>query len=180
MKLLCLLSGGIDSPVAAYLMKKKGHSVSCIHFQIGKAEKVKKLAKKIGCNLVIKQHALALKKIQKLCEPKLTCVLCKRTMLSKAADYAVKNKFDGLLTGDNLGQVASQTIDNLVAETKIVKIPIIRPLIGFNKNEIITIAKKIGTYDLSITDAHTCPFVPDKPATHADLEKVEIEWKKLR
>jgi len=180
MKLLCLMSGGIDSPVAAHLMKKKGHDVRCIHFRVGRKQKVKILARKLGCKLKIKRHISTLRKIQKRCDTHFTCVLCKRAMLTKAAKYARRWRFDALLTGDNMGQVASQTIDNLAVEGNYINIPIIRPLIGLNKQEIINIAKEIGTYDISIKDAPKCPFVPKKPATHSCLEQVDVEWKKLR
>jgi len=178
MKLLCLLSGGIDSPVAVHLMKKKGHDVRCIHFRVSKSQKVKELAKKLGCKLTVKRHAATLRKIQKRCDLKLTCVLCKRTMLTSAAKYAKKIGADALLTGDNLGQVASQTSDNLISVS--VDMPTVRPLIAFNKREIIEIARKIGTYNLSITDAKKCPFVPKAPSTHSDLAIVDREWKKLK
>ena len=180
MKLLCLMSGGIDSPVAAWMMKGKGYDVKCIHFRVGSAKKVKLLAKKVGCKLKVKRHASTLKKIQKKCDVHYTCVLCKRAMLTGAARYARRWGFDALLTGDNLGQVASQTIDNLGAEGRYVNLPVIRPLIGLNKQEIVDIAKKIGTYELSIRGAAKCPFVPRRPATHSDLDVVDREWKKLK
>lgn len=179
MKLLCLLSGGIDSPVAAHLMKKKGHKVRCIYFRTGSSKKVKGIAKKIGCKLKVKRHVSMLKKIQKKCNLHLTCVLCKRIMLTRAAKYAKWIKADALLTGDSLAQVASQTINNLSAEGNYVNIPIIRPLIGMNKQEVIKIARKIGTYDLSIVDAPKCPFVPKRPSTHSELADVDKEWAKL-
>jgi len=101
-------------------------------------------------------------------------------MLAKAAKYAKRIGADALLTGDNLGQVASQTIDNLAVESKYVGLPIVRPLIGLNKNEIIGIARKIGTYKISIKDAKKCPFVPKRPSTHSDLADVDKEWSKLK
>jgi len=180
MKVLCLLSGGIDSPVAAYLMRQKQHEVRCIHFRVGRTQKVKEIAKKLDCKLTVKRHASTLKKIQKKCNLHLTCVLCKRAMLTRAAKYAKKIGADALLTGDNLGQVASQTIDNLTNEGRYIDVPIVRPLIGFSKNEIIARARKIGTYELSIKDAPKCPFVPKKPSTHSDLVDVDKEWEKLK
>lgn len=180
MKLLCLFSGGIDSPVAAHMMMKKGHDVQCMHFRVGKVEKVKALAIRLGCKLKIKRHAPTLKKIQKKCDIHLTCVLCKRAMLTKAAKYAKKKGFDAILTGDSLGQVASQTIDNLGVESSYIDVPIICPLIGLNKQEIIEIAKKIGTYELSIKDALKCPYVPKRPSTHSELRDVDEEWEKIK
>lgn len=179
MKFVCMLSGGIDSPVAAYLMKQKGHEVICLNFKTRREKKVKQLAKLIGCKLKTKRHAWTLRKIQKRCEERLTCVLCKRAMLTYAAKLAKKIGADAILTGDNIGQVASQTLDNMAAEQRYVDIPIVRPLIGLNKEEIIDIAKEIGTYEISITDSLACSFAPKRPATHSVLEDVDIEWAKL-
>ena len=92
--------------------------------------------------------------------------------------FAKKIKAAALLTGENLGQVASQTLDNLYVENCAVSIPIIRPLIGFNKQEIINIARKIGTYETSIEPGGCCSITPPRPEVHADLQTInKIEGK---
>lgn len=191
MKLLCLISSGLDSPISAYLMLKKGYDVEFIHFDnrpysdaisIEKTKQiVKQLEKKTKkkLRLHILPHGDTLKKIISKCEKKLTCVLCKYFMLKKAEKLAKDRKCDALLTGDNLAQVASQTLDNIYVISSAIKVPVIRPLIGFNKQEIIDIGKKIDIYDISISPSQACKAVPRYPATHASLETLKKELSKL-
>ena len=113
------------------------------------------------------------------CDNKFQCVLCKRMMLRVAGEIAEKESADAIITGDSLGQVASQTLENLLVESQATETPVIRPLIGFDKEETIMIAKKIGTYKLSIKDAGPCPYVPRKPATSAKLEQILAEEEKM-
>ena len=124
MKLLCLLNSGISSPVAVHLMKQKKHEVRCIHFKVGKVKVVKGLAKELGCRLKIKRYASRVRKASNQRERK-------KAMLAISAKFANKIGADALLTGD--------TLDGVVASS----VPIIRPLIGFNHNEIVSIAEKI-------------------------------------
>jgi len=193
MKLLSLLSGGIDSPVATYLMLKKGYDVELVHLNLkpfGRAtalNKIKKLASKLEelhgskIKLHILPHGKYLAKVMDKAENhKLLCVLCRRKMLKEASKLAKKVGADGLITGDNLAQVASQTLDNLYVEERASKLAIIRPLIGVNKEEIIKIARKIGTYPISTEPGGCCNMVPKYPATHADLERVEQEEKRIK
>jgi len=100
-------------------------------------------------------------------------------MLRVAGKIAEKENADTIITGDSLGQVASQTLENLLVESEATETPIIRPLIGFDKEETIKIAKKIGTYELSIKDAGPCPFVPKKVSTSATLDKIKLEEGKI-
>ena len=97
----------------------------------------------------------------------------------KLAINAKKIKADALLTGENLGQVASQTLDNMYVEDRAVSIAIIRPLIGFNKQEIIDLARQIGTYETSIEPGGCCNITPNRPEVHADLKEVERIEKKI-
>ncbi len=116
----------------------------------------------------------------KHCERRFTCVLCKRLMYKAAAQLAETTKAKALVTGENLAQVASQTLDNLVANDDAVSLPLFRPLLCMDKEETIILAKKIGTYDLSIKQAHACRFVPRKPATAAKSGVLVREEKRIK
>ena len=182
MKAVCLISGGIDSIVSAYLMKKKEIEIEYLHAEIKpKKEKIKKLIQKIETNPKIHyfdQKKFLTQVVQK-CEKKYTCLLCKRNMYKQAEKLAKKINADFIITGESVGQVASQTLKNMNTLNEAVKIPIIRPLIGLNKEEIITIAKKIETYTISIINNPKCDFVPIHPSTNAKIEKLNYEEKKL-
>ncbi len=191
MKLLCLISGGIDSPVAGYLMLSKGYDVEFLHMDLGTYEhsksvdKVKSLLKQLEKNsgkkfkLHVISHGTFLETAAKKAERKYICILCKRQMLRQAETLAKKIGAKALLTGDSLGQVASQTLDNMYAIDKATKLPVVRPLIGMNKEEIIKIARKIGTYELSIAEGGCCNAFPSKPETKAKLGKIEEQEESL-
>jgi len=184
MKGLCLLSGGIDSIVSAYLVKKTGVKVDFLHFRVfennrDEEEKIKSLAKKIGGKIFFASHKKMLLEFQKKCETKFICVFCKKTMLIIADEFAKKNMYDFIITGDNLGQVASQTLKNMKFISQGIETPILRPLLGLDKQEIIDIAKKIGTYELSIKHALPCPFLPKRIVTKVNEKKYAKEIKKI-
>jgi len=184
MKALLLLSSGIDSPVAGHLMIRQGYEVSAIHFEHTtdkkNLEKVKQLAKHIG---IKKIFFINNRKNQELiannCNPRYQCVICKRLMYRIAEAIAKKENIENLLTGENLAQVASQTLTNMAVLNKTVKIRILRPLLGFDKTETMKIARQIGTYEISTQKSAGCPFVPHKPITQAKLKVVEQEESKL-
>ena len=193
-KLLCLISGGIDSPVAAHMMLAKGYNVEFVNFDLTPVGndytriKIKKLVKhlekihKKKLKLTFLEHGKHLVKYyQKLDEKerKQLCLLCRRRMLVQGERFAKKIKAEALLTGENLAQVASQTLDNMYVENSAVSIPILRPLIGFNKQDIIDIARKIGTYDISIEPGGCCNITPNKPEVHANLKEIKSIEKKL-
>jgi len=191
MKCICLLSSGIDSPVATYLVSKKTDKIVLLHAD-GRPftddrenDNFIKIAKYLK-NLVtgeikayIIPHGTALSEFKKNCQNKYTCVFCKRMLVRYAEQLAEKEKADGIVMGDSLGQVASQTLQNLRIVEQAVRIPILRPLIGFDKDEIVKIAKKIGTYDLSILPSDGCSAVPNKPSTMAKLEVILDEENKI-
>jgi tRNA uracil 4-sulfurtransferase len=193
-KLLCLISGGIDSPVAAHMMLAKGYDVEFVNFDLTPVgndytqKKIKKLIAQLSklhkkkLKLTFLDHGKQLVKYyQKLDEKerKQMCLLCRRRMLKQSETFAKKIKADALLTGENLAQVASQTIDNMFVEDKAVKISVVRPLIGLNKQEIIDIARKIGTYEISIEPGGCCNITPDRPEIHADIKEIERIEKKV-
>jgi thiamine biosynthesis protein ThiI len=184
-KLICLLSGGIDSPVAADIMLKKGFDVVLLHLYTSESKKslvfVKKIVKQLELNSKKKLELYAGNQAQNQkifasrCESRLMCILCKRMMYRIAEAFAKKIRAEGILTGENMGQVASQTLKNLSTLSRATKLPIIRPLLGMEKNDIINIAKEIGTYDISISAKSRCEFVPSKPETAASEAEVDVE-----
>jgi len=191
MKLVSLISGGIDSPVGTYLALKKGYEIIALHMdnipytdersRVKTINIVKHLEKFSGekIKMYIVPHGPNLTIFSQNCYKNITCVLCKRMMLRIAGAIAKIEDTQGILTGESLGQVASQTLSNLRVEELVSSVPILRPLIGLDKIEIIDIAKGIGTYDLSISPCMSCSIVPDKPATRALLEKIILEESKV-
>ncbi len=180
-KAVVLLSDGIDSITAAYLMKKELDLIF-VHMLMGNTQlKIKELVSKIEKNseIYFVDFNKIQNKIKKNCNRRFQCVLCKRFMLRIAEKIAKKEKADFIITGENLGQVASQTLDNLKVINEAVSIPILQPLIGFNKNEIIETAKKIGAYDVSIKNTEKCPYLPKNPLTKAKLDKVKFQESRL-
>ncbi|MBN1959798.1 MAG: tRNA 4-thiouridine(8) synthase ThiI [Deltaproteobacteria bacterium] len=181
----CLLSGGIDSPVAAYRMQRRGCTAIFIHFHSqpfldnSSTEKACELAQ------ILTQHQgratlylIPIGELQReivLSAPQaLRVVLYRRFMVRMAAQIAKRAGAKALVTGEALGQVASQTLTNLAVVDDAATIMILRPLISFDKQEIIDIAKEIGTFEISIAPDQDCCqlFIPKAPETHAKLEHV--------
>lgn len=186
-----LISGGIDSPVAAYMMLKRGMEISLIHyFQSSRLlEKVfrnKELLEEYSpypIEIKIVDHRKLLGptvlKLRKEGKEKWTCIFCKNLMYKEAEKYAREIGAKAIVTGENLGQVASQTLDNLATIESDFHFPIFRPLIGFDKLEIERISEKIGAFDIfvSIPSSCDCFFLPPRPKTRSDTEeflKLEI------
>ena len=139
-------------------------------------DKVKRLVKKVkGGELYVASHGEAMAKIVDRCESQLRCVLCKRMMYRSAEKLAKQVGAKAIVTGENLGQVASQTLANMAALDSATKLPVLRPLLTMEKNETIATARKINTYDISIEKSPSCPFVPKHPETQADRAEVESE-----
>jgi thiamine biosynthesis protein ThiI len=184
-RVVALLSSGIDSPVAAWMMMKRGCGVIPVHFSVSQAqtEQVKAIVEALnqyayGWTLepVILSHdeilGPTLSRLREIRAERWTCLFCKRALLAKAAEIAEDRGASALVTGDSLGQVASQTLSNLEVISYGIEKPILRPLIGFDKTEIMAMARRIGTYDASTKKAHACPFLPDRPLTQASVEKL--------
>jgi thiamine biosynthesis protein ThiI len=183
MKAVVLLSGGIDSPVAAYVMAKAGAEIIALHMDgtpfFKSTVRVDKLVKKLReitgqpVPLFTAPHGSAnLEDISKTRIPNIRCVLCKRFMMRTAEALAKQENCNTIVMGDSMGQVASQTLRNMRVEQEAVKIPILRPLIGMDKEQIVQVAIKIGTYRLSIEGAGPCGIVPVKPSIGANLQKI--------
>jgi thiamine biosynthesis protein ThiI len=183
-KLISLISGGIDSPVATFLMMKRGIMPVLLHFGISESEtaKVFRLRDRLEAFaagqplklIVIPREDLFRGKFPGLFgtrhEP-YVCVLCKYLMHRKAGEIAQSEGALGVISGDNLAQVASQTLKNLFATRAAATMPIYSPLIAYEKSETIALAKQIGTYELSIAEAEGCT-PPRDPKTGVDLERL--------
>ncbi|AEH51477.1 tRNA uracil 4-sulfurtransferase ThiI [Pseudothermotoga thermarum] len=185
-KALLLLSGGIDSPVAGYLMMKRGATLEAVYFHSfpftsdRAKEKVIKLCKVLaeyGGQIVL--HVVnfteVIKELAEKCPNDYLTIMMRRMMVRVAEQIAKKVGAKVLVTGESLGQVASQTMESIVAVDEAASMPILRPLIGFDKVEIIDLSKKIGTYEISIEPYADCCtiFVPKKPETKPKLHKVK-------
>ncbi|MGM0378401.1 MAG: tRNA uracil 4-sulfurtransferase ThiI [Bacillota bacterium] len=183
---LLLLSGGIDSPVAGWMMAKRGVTLEAIHFHsypftskkatnkvLGLARELSKYTQKI------KVHSVNIldiyKEIKEKCPDKHFTIIGRRFMTKISEKIAKYHDIDSLITGENIGQVASQTMKGLNITNSSVNIPIFRPLIGFDKNDIISKAKMIGTYETSILPYEDCctVFLPQKVDTSPKLEDIE-------
>jgi tRNA uracil 4-sulfurtransferase len=182
-RLVLLLSGGIDSPVAAWMMAKRGAEIIPVYFHSfpftgdKTKEKVIDLARLVArWHGPMRMFVVGFTEVQKALREagpaELAVVLYRRMMLRVAEAIARRESARGLATGDSLGQVASQTLDNIGVIGEVAKLPVLRPLIGFDKSETVTLAQRIGTYQLSIAPYEDCCslFVPKHPVTRARLE----------
>jgi thiamine biosynthesis protein ThiI len=185
-KVVVLLSSGIDSPVAAYLMMKRGCEVVALHCNNDpfSGPKVTELFNQLVDQLNIYAKGVPIKKrvidygeylqaAKDNAPEKMTCVLCKSGMYRIAEKLAQKLGADAIVDGSSVGQVASQTLSNILATRYGVEMPILSPLIGLDKEEITKIAKDIGTFEISKIDDGGCSAVPKYPETRADLERVK-------
>jgi len=192
-KVVCLVSGGIDSPVAAWLAMKKGLTPVFVYFDnspftdetaqqrtLEAVEKLRQYACEKSIKLYIVPHGDNLADILRGCQSNLTCVLCKRMMYRVAEKIALKEGAEALVTGEIIGEHASQTLRNLhVVNEVLSNVTVLRPLIGMNKTEVESIARKIGTFNISIKPVSCCTAVPPKPRTRANLEEVHKTEKHL-
>ena len=180
-----LLSTGLDSPIASYLIMKQGYNCIGLSFLNGKEKSNQNREKiiQVGKRLVqlthrkMRLHFVDYDAIvgifKEQCEPKLTCVICKRTMIQSAVYLTHFYKSAMIVNGDILGEQASQTLDNLYAVHQINKeVPVVRPLIGFDKLDIIKISQKVGLYELSLIKGLACDNNPKHPETRANLQKL--------
>lgn len=191
-RVLTLLSGGIDSPVAAWEMMKRGCSIDFIHFfsypYTGhqSKEKVVDLIKRLmnyqrSASIYFVSFSRIQEEIQKKCHERFRTVLYRRVMQRISTEVAIRTEVKALVTGESLGQVASQTLENISVIQKASDVMVLRPLITFNKQETIDVAKKIETYDISIRPYEDCCslFQPKEPATKSRLRDVIHEEDKI-
>jgi len=191
MKFVSLISSGIDSPVATYLLSKKADEMILVHADnrpltddkdVNNFLKlVEFLKKQIKCptKVYLVPHGESLSEFKQNCTDRYTCVFCKRMLLRYAEKIAEREGADAIVMGDSLGQVASQTLQNIRTIEEAINIPVLRPLIGLDKEDVVKIAKEIGTYDFSILPSEGCSAVPHKPSTMAKLEQILEEENKI-
>ena len=189
-KVLSLVSGGIDSAASTRLSLEQGLEVIGLHYSTRpfadeRAEQkarqlVKHLEKRFGkkIRLLSIPFGKVLGAIAKNCDRKYNCVLCRRMMLRIAEKTAREEGASALLSGESLGQVASQTLSNINAEAGTITMPVIRPLLGMDKLQIEKIAKEYGTFEIS-TMPSSCCSIPNKPSTSAKREMMEEQEKNL-
>jgi thiamine biosynthesis protein ThiI len=183
---IALFSGGIDSPVATWLIMKRGVETLPLFMDqtpyvgesyIKRAEEafaaISKYAPSEGFTLYSAPMGPVMEMILKSPEPRFTCVLCKRSMYRIAEEFCKFKRAKAIVTGESMGQVASQTLDNLYVLDSAVKIPVLRPLIGLDKVEIEDRARIIGTYSLTARKVEGCKVVPSTPATTSRIMKIE-------
>ena len=187
-----LISGGIDSPVAAYMMAKRGIRLTAVHFAtppytseraeqkvISLLEKVARYAGRIELHIV--PFTRIQEEIGKHCPEDLFTVVMRRFMMRIAQRIAEEHKCEALITGESVGQVASQTIPAMACTEAVTDLPIFRPLIGMDKEEIISIARRIDTFDISVQPYEDCctVFTPRHPRTRPKLYMLEQAEKGL-
>lgn len=186
-KVICLVSGGIDSPVATWLMMRKGCFPVIVFFdnypyadettKQRAMEAIKKLGGYIPedkLKVYVVPHGDDLTNILRNCPRNLTCVLCRRMMYRLAEKIALLEDADAIVTGEIIGEHASQTLVNLRVETQAIRdVSILRPLLGMNKREVEKLARKIRTFDTSTKPASCCTGPPPKPRTRARLEEIK-------
>ncbi len=189
-----LMSGGIDSPVALNYLLRKGHEMVAVHMDNRPFTDDSPLEKVVDHLAVLRDryhqpiplylvpHGTTQVTLMRSTDRHVGCILCRRFMWRSAERIAERENASFLATGEALGQVASQTLSNMRSATASVRLPIVRPLIGFDKHEIERVAREIGTYGISTRPGVCCQAVPDKPATRSNLvqilreeEKVDVE-----
>jgi len=191
-RVVCLLSGGIDSPVAAWMMMRKGCRATLLYLDQSpyssaeQAEKARRTAEKLSEYYYGDQLRFCTIKTGKILREfiekgrKYTCILCKSNMLRIASKLAEIENASAVVDGSSLSQVASQTMPNLEVENRASSKPVLRPLIGMDKQEIINLAEQIGTYEISISRAGGCSALPRHPATQSTVEKIEDIERKIQ
>ena len=183
-KVMHMLSGGIDSPVAAYLIMRRGISIECIHFasppytNIGVIDKLKDLLKKLNkYQTNIRLNIIPFTKLQeeiyRVSDESYAITLMRRMMFRLASELAKRRHIAAISSGESVGQVASQTLESMSVINDVTNMPVIRPLIATDKLDIINIARKIDTYEISIRPYEDCCtiFAPKNPKTKPSLEK---------
>lgn len=191
-RFVSLLSTGLDSPVAMYLMMRQGMEGISLSFlngltnSEGNRRKIIAVGKKLveltnqAIYMLFVDYDRFLERIQSNCETRLTCIICKRTMMDTAKNIAQRLKAQFIINGDILGEQASQTLDNLYVVHQINKeIPVIRPLVGFDKLDVIKLSQKVGLFELSLLKGLACEFNPQYPETRANIAKVMETEKNL-
>ncbi|HIV17394.1 MAG TPA: tRNA 4-thiouridine(8) synthase ThiI [Candidatus Alectryocaccobium stercorigallinarum] len=191
-KAMLLLSGGIDSPVAGYMISRRGVTIDAVYFHAPPytseraKDKVVDLAKKVSkycgrINLRVVNFTELQLAIYDHCPHDELTIIMRRYMMRIAERFAGENGCQALITGESIGQVASQTMQSLMCTNEVCSIPVFRPLIAFDKQDIISIAQKIDTYETSVLPYEDCCtiFVAKHPVTKPDISRIKKSEKKL-
>ena len=191
-KAMLLLSGGIDSPVAGYMIAKRGVTLEAVYFHAPPytseraKQKVVDLAKLVSKYATpIKLHVINFTDIQlyiyDACPHDELTIIMRRYMMRIAERIAIKDGCHGLITGESIGQVASQTMQSLMSTNEVCTLPVYRPVIGFDKQEIVDVAEKIDTFETSIQPYEDCCtiFVAKHPVTKPNVKVIRNSEKKL-
>lgn len=189
---LLMLSGGIDSPVAGYLMAKRGMQVNALHFHSYPYTSLKAKQKAVDLAEIMSDYTgpmnlfmINLSEIYKAiainCDRRETTILSRRFMVRIAEKLSEKYEYKALITGDSLGQVASQTLESLSVVEEATSLPLLRPLIAMDKKDIVDLSKDIGSYEKSIEPFDDCCsiFAPDNPLTKPKLHYIKMSEEKL-
>ena len=178
------MSGGIDSPVSLHYLLRQGHEMFAVHMDNRPFTDDSPLEKVVDHLAVLRErygqriplyllpHGPTQIRLMRETDRHVGCVLCRRFMWRSAERIAERERATFLATGESLGQVASQTLSNMRSATESVRMPIVRPLIGFDKQEIEAVAREIGTYGISTRPGLCCQAVPDRPATRSALVQI--------
>jgi len=190
--MVVLMSGGLDSPVAAWLLMKRGVMIIPVYCNVSPYADDAAKERAFDCIRQLQAwapghqfttyevpHGPNLRAFIDICNRKNTCLLCKRMMYREAYEVMKKEGASGVITGSSLGQVASQTSANMYAEIYQLAVPVYHPLIAFDKTEIVDIARRIGTYEISTRPAVSCTAVPERPEVRAGYDHIVLEEKKL-
>lgn len=183
-RVIALISPGMDSPVAAHLLAQRGAKVMLLHLDTHHSgvEGELTITEALAERLNELHHDMPLfrtpfdrvqREIKDRIDEHFRCIICRRMMYRVGAEMADEFGADALATGESLGQVASQTLSNLTSEDGAVHMTLHRPLLGFDKNEIIEIAEEIGTYQISIRSSKKCRLMPNGPRVRSDVKDVE-------
>jgi thiamine biosynthesis protein ThiI len=183
---VALFSGGIDSPVAAWLMMKRGVETLPLFMNqtpyVGTSylDRARMAFRALAAYTPVEKFSLyaapmgpVMERILESPEPRFTCVLCKRSMYRIAELFAEREKARAIVTGESLGQVASQTLENIYVLDHAVLMPVLRPIVGLDKVDIEAMARNIGTYEVTAKTVEGCKAVPSKPSTASRLKKIE-------
>lgn len=185
-KAVAMLSGGIDSPVAVYLMAKRGMTIRAVHFHSFPYTSMQARQKVLDLAKIVKKYTLHMTvdvvsfteiqtEIHEKCPEEFMITIMRRFMMRIAERLAKANGAGAVITGESLGQVASQTLESITSTNSVATLPVFRPLIGFDKDDIIEISERIGTYETSILPYEDCCtiFLPKRPVTKPRLSTVE-------
>ena len=185
-KAVSLFSGGIDSPVSTWLMMKRGVGVlplfmdqrpyvgdSYVERAITSFKHIASMVPRTNYKLYAAPMGEIMERIMETRELKFTCVMCKRSMYRIAEEFSKRHKAQAVITGESMGQVASQTLSNMYVLSASINMPILRPIVGLDKVEIEDIARKIGTYGITAKTTEGCKCVPVGPATRSRVEVIE-------